>query len=45
MCKKVSEENLADLFTKVLPTKIFEIHLVGLGIKGVENVINYFSCK
>ena len=32
-----SENNLADPFTKALPQKTFESHLVGMGVRLVRN--------
>ena len=34
-----SEDNLADLFTKTLPTKSFEGHLEGLGLKDMSHLL------
>ena len=31
--KIASQDNLADLFTKTLPAKLFESHLSGMGLK------------
>ena len=37
--KIVSEKNLADLFTKTLPERVFTDHLEGLGLRDMSHLL------
>ena len=37
--KIVSQDNLADLFTKTLTAKVFERHLDGLGLRDMSHLL------
>ena len=39
VCKIKSEDNLEDPFTKTLSSKVFEVHLEGLGIQDMSRLL------